>query len=294
MATVGVDLDVEALLRLRLLASSMRGAKKPPRSALPGAVVHQRRGRGLEVYDIRAWSDGDDIRHLDRNVTARTGALHVRTFRDERERTLMLVVDFRESMMFGTRRTLRSVAGAEAIVALGWRTIEEGGGVGILAATNEGPRFIGRARGPRAMTSLIGELAVAHRAAHEHPESADPPLVDVLKEAEGLAGESAIIVATALDAPGEGFDAVAERLARKRDLCVVLIADRFETDPLAGAYPYRTQEGDAGWLRVGRNANSPAPDARLARLRRLGVNFLQLDAALDAESMVSALEQLHG
>jgi uncharacterized protein (DUF58 family) len=294
MATVGADLDVEALLRLRLLASSMRGAKKPPRSALPGAVMHQRRGRGLEVYDIRAWSDGDDIRHLDRNVTARTGVLHVRTFRDERERTLMLVVDFRESMMFGTRRALRSVAGAEAIVALGWRTIEEGGGVGLLAATNQGPRFIGRARGPRAMTSLIGELAVAHRAAHEHPESADPPLVDVLKEAEGLAGESAIIVATALDAPGEGFDAVAERLARKRDLCIVLVTDRFETDPVAGAYPYRTQDGDAGWLRVGRNAKAPAADARLARLQRLGVNFLQLDAALDVESMMSTLEQLHG
>ena len=293
MATAGVDLDIEALLRLRLVASSMRGARKPPRSPLPGAVMHRRRGRGLEVYDIRAWSDGDDIRHLDRNVTARTGVLHVRTFRDERERAVMLVVDFRESMMFGTRRVLRSVAGAEAIIALGWRTIEEGGSVGLLAATAKGPRFIGRARGPRAMVSLIGELAAAHRAAHEHPDP-DPPLADVLEEAEGLAGESAIIVATALDAPGDGFDGVAERLARKRDLCVVLVADRFEINPMAGAYPYRTLEGDAGWLRVERGANAAVPDARLARLRRLGVSFLQLDAALDAEAMVSALERLHG
>ena len=294
MATAGVDLDVEALLRLRLLVSSMRGARKPPRSTLPGAVLHQRRGRGLEVYDIRAWSDGDDIRHLDRNVTARTGALHVRTFRDERERAVMLVVDFRESMMFGTRRALRSVAGAEAIIALGWRTIEEGGSIGLLAATARGPCFIGRARGPRAMVSLIGELAATHRAAYEQPDLADPPLADVLAEAEGLAGESAIIVATALDAPGDGFDGVAERLVRKRDLCVVLVADRFEIDAMAGAYPYRTLDGDAGWLRVERGAGAAAPDGRLARLRRLGVNFLQLDAALDAEAMVSALEQLHG
>ncbi|MGA2638376.1 DUF58 domain-containing protein [Methylocella sp.] len=288
MATPGVDLDIEALLRLRLLASSMRGARKPPRSPLPGAVMHQRRGRGLEVYDIRAWSDGDDIRHLDRNVTARTGVLHVRAFRDERERAVMLVADFRESMMFGTRRVLRSVAGAEAIIALGWRTIEEGGSVGLLAATAKGPRFIGRARGPCAMVSLIGELAAAHRAAHEHPDPVDPPLADVLEEAEGLAGESAIIAATALDAPGDGFDGVAERLARKRDLCVVLVADRIEIEPVAGAYPYRTLDGDAGWLRAA------APDARVARLRRLGVSSLQLDAALDAEAMVSALEQLHG
>jgi uncharacterized protein (DUF58 family) len=294
MATAGVDLDVGSLLRLRLLTSSMRRWRKPPRSALPGAVMHRRRGRGLEVYDIRAWSDGDDIRHLDRNVTARTGALHVRTFRDEREQSVMLVVDFRESMMFGTRRALRSVAAAEAVAALAWRTIEEGGSVGLLAATARGPYFLGRARGARAMISLIGELAAVHRAAGEHPDLAEPPLAGILEEAEGLARDGAIIVATALDAPGDGFDGVAERLARKRDLCVVLVADRFEIDPVGGVYPYRTLDGDAGWLRVERDANSAAPDARLARLRRLGVNFLQLDAALDAEAMVSVLEQLHG
>jgi hypothetical protein len=144
------------------------------------------------------------------------------------------------------------------------------------------------------MISLIGELAAAHRAAGEHPDLAEPPLAGILEEAEGLMRDGAMIVATALDALGDGFDGVAERLARKRDLCVVLIADRFEIDPVAGAYPYRTLDGDAGWLRVERDANSAAPDARLARLRRLGVNFLQLDAALDAEAMVSVLEQLHG
>ncbi|MGO9674387.1 MAG: DUF58 domain-containing protein [Methylocella sp.] len=291
MATVGVDLDVEALLRLRLLASSMRRVRKPPRSALPGAVMHRRRGRGLEVYDIRAWSDGDDIRHLDRNVTARTGALHVRTFRDERERAVMLVVDFRESMMFGTRRAIRSVAAAEAVASLAWRTIDEGGSVGLLAATARGPHFLGRARGVRAMISLVGELAAAHRAAKDHPGLSEPPLAGILEEAEGLARDGAIIVATALDAPGDGFDGVAERLVRKRDLSVVLVADRFEIEPVRGVYPFTTLDGDAGWLRVGQDAK---PDGRLARLRRLGVNFLQLDAGLGAEAMASALEQLHG
>jgi uncharacterized protein (DUF58 family) len=289
MSTAEVDLDVEALLRLRGLAAAMRFGRKPPRSALPGAVLHRRRGRGVELYDIKAWSEGDDMRHLDPNVTARTGTPHVRGFRDERERSVLLIVDFRPAMMFGTRRALRSVAAAEAATVLSWRVIEIGGSVNIIAAMADGARPLGRARGARAMISLIGELAGAHRDALASAEAHDPPLAAILNEAEGLAGSGAIIVATGLDAPGDGFDELAERLARKRDLSIALIADRFEIDPPRGGYPFRTNEGDAGWLRI--TENSP-PDARLARLRRLGVDFVQIDAALGPEEMANALERL--
>jgi len=291
MRTPGVDLDVETLLRLRGFAASMRDGRKPPRSALPGAVLHRRRGRGLELYDIRAWSEGDDMRHLDPNVTARTGTPHVRSFRDERERAVMLVVDFRPMMMFGTRRALRSVAAAEAMTMLAWRVVEQGGSVGLLAATVGGARLLGRARGVRAMFAVIGELAAAHRDGLAGVATRDPPLAPILKEAEGLAGAGSIIVATGLDAPGDGFDGIAERLARKRDLSIALIADRFEIDPPQGAYPYRTNEGEAGWLRVARGV---APDARLARLLRLGVNFMQIDVAQGPDAMASALEGLDG
>ncbi len=291
MTTAGVDLDVEALLRLRGLAASMRGGRKPPRSPLPGAVLHRRRGRGLELHDIRAWSEGDDMRHLDRNVTSRTGMPHVRGFRDERERSVMLVVDFRPSMMFGTRRALCSIAAAEATTVLAWRVIEEGGAVGLLAATAEGARLLGRARGARAMLSVIGELAAAHRDALANAATRDPPLAAILKEVEGLAGAGSIFVATGLDAPGEGFDSIAERLARNRDLSIALIADRFELDPPRGSYPYRTSDGESSWLRV---AGSMTPDARLARLRRLGVNFMQIDAAQGPEAMARALERVDG
>jgi len=231
------------------------------------------------------------MRHLDRNVTARTGTPHVRSFRDEREQSVMLVVDFRPSMMFGTRRALRSVAAAEAMTMLAWRVIDEGGSVGFLAATAGGAGLLGRARGARAMLSVIGELAGAHSEALANTANLDPPLAAILTEAEGLAGAGSIFVATGLDAPGDGFDEIFERLARKRDLSMALIADRFEIDPPRGAYPYRTNEDDAGWLRV---TKSVAPDARLAWLRRLGVNFMQIDAALGPEAMAGALERLDG
>ena len=292
-AQAGIDLDVAALLNLRHLAARLRQPAALPRSSLPGGIVHKRRGRGLEVHDIRAFVEGDDIRHLDRNVTARTGVPHVRTFRDERERTTLLVADFRPSMLFGTRRAFRSVAAGEAMAVLGWRAIAEGGRVGLVAVGPEASQFARRGRGARAMIGLVGEMASAHRAALASMIVADKPLADGLAEAETLAGTGAtIFVATGLDTPGADFDAVVSRIARRQELVFVLVEDAFERAAPPGAYPYVTSAGGAGWLRAGHE--SPAIDPRVARLRRLGAQAMVLSSQLDAEAMAVVLGQQHG
>ena len=289
----GAEIDVDQLLRLRHLALRMGGMSSAPRTNLPGGIVHKRRGRGLEVHDIRLWSEGDDIRHLDRNATARTGQPHVRTFRDERERRVLLVADFRPSMLFGTRRALRSVAGAEALALLGWRALAEGGRVGLAAATAQGARFVRAGRGTRAMVALIGEMAQAHRAAMAGAGIADPPLDRVLEEADTVAGSGgALILATALDTPGPDFDAIAARIARKRALIAVLVCDAFEQTPPPGAYPYVGSDG-AGWLRIGASPTA-LPDARIARLHRTGAQVVALDTSLPHETMAQVLEQADG
>ncbi len=287
----GVDLDVELLLRIRHLADRMGLTRTPPRSTLPGNIAHRRRGRGLEVHDIRVWSDGDDIRHLDRNVMARTGVPHVRTFREERERAVLLVADFRSSMLFGTKRALRSVAAAQALTTLGWQASRDGGRVGLMTTQNDGRHLLRYGRGARAMIAIISELARAHRDALASRAATDPPLDAALDEADSVAGKSgAIIVATALDEPGPRFDETVERIARRRELSFVLVADRFETSPPPGSYPYATRGGDAGWLRVSRH--KPTEDARIAHLRRLGARAIELDSSIDAEAMAAALERL--
>lgn len=98
-------------------------------------------------------------------------------------------------------------------------------------------------------------------------------------------------IATALDTPGENFDAVAGRLAQRRDLDVLLIADRFETAPPPGVFPFRTRAGETGMLRMGRRNAMQAPDLRQARLRRLGARVLEIDAGLDSAATARALER---
>lgn len=286
----GVDLDVEALMRLRrLLARS--AARRPFAAPHLGNNPRRRRGRGIETYDVRPWSDGDDIRRLDRNATARTGAPHVRTFHDERERNILYVVDFRPSMLFGTRRAFRSVAAAEAAVASAWRTLDMQGRAGLAAATASGAVFFGWAANGAAFAPLLDKLAAAHRAALDTIAGAEPPLAEALDAMESAAGSAGMTVATGLDAPGEDFDAVAERIVRRRDLDFLLIVDRFELAPPPGVYPYRTTGGEAGRLRIARGSGTPAEDGRPTRLRRLGARVLQIDAGLDAAVTARALER---
>jgi uncharacterized protein (DUF58 family) len=286
----GVDLDIEALMRLRRLLSRT-GTRSALASPPQGAPLRRRRGRGAETYDVRPWSDGDDIRRLDRNVTARAGAPHVRTFHDERERTALYVLDFRPSMLFGTRRAFRSVAAAEAAVASAWRTLDMQGRVGLGAVTSKGALLFGWAASGKAMLPLLAEIAAAHRAALEDENGAEPPLAEALEEMESAAGSAALTIGTALDTPGERFDAVFERIARRRDVGVLLIADRFELAPPPGVYPYRMREGDAGRLRIARGRRESLLDERRARLQRLGVRFVQIDAGLDPQAAAHALER---
>ena len=291
--TPGVDLDVEALLNLRHLAYRMRDVRTVPRSTLPGDIIHRRRGRGLEVHDVRPWSEGDDIRHLDHNATARTGVPHTKTYFDERERSILLVADFRPSMLFGTRRAFRSVAGAEALAILGWRGVGHGGRGGLLTINARGTTYSRQGRGERAMIAAIGVLAEAHREALENTGGHDPSLADALETAGTLAATgSTIVIATGLDTPGKTLAATVLSITRRHDMIFLLVEDAFERQPPVGDYPFNTAEGRSGWLRIGKD---PLPSRdRVADLRRLGAEALRLPAADPAERTINLLEQIDG
>ncbi|HET9068090.1 MAG TPA: DUF58 domain-containing protein, partial [Amaricoccus sp.] len=99
-----------------LMALARRAAR--PAGALaerPGIAPTRKRGQGHEIREIRPFTDGDDPRHLDAAATARSGSLQVRSFHEDRERTVLLVADFRRPMLWGTRARFRSVAAAEAL-----------------------------------------------------------------------------------------------------------------------------------------------------------------------------------
>ena len=296
VAAPGASLDLQKLFRLRHVARQTRRGIRPRHGVLPGTIVSRRRGSGLEIDDVRFWTHGDDTRHIDRNATARTGEPHVRTFRDEREHAVLLVADFRPSMLFGTRRAFRSVAAVEALVLVGWWSLAEGGRVGCLTLGAGEPHFARPGSSDRAMASVIGRFAAAHRAALSNDAINDLPLAALLEAAVPWAPRSGtVVLATSLDSPGDGFDAAVASLLYRASLCVVLARDVFERDPPPGDYPFVTTEGTRGWARV-RSGGSGAPSVaeRVGRLRGLGARVVPIDTDLEPEDMAMQLEGLYG
>ncbi len=89
-------------------------------SSFAGLYASVFRGQGLNFEEVREYHEGDDIRNMDWKVTARTGEPHLKVFREERERSVMLCVDKGPHMDFGTRRTFKSIQAARAAALLGW------------------------------------------------------------------------------------------------------------------------------------------------------------------------------
>lgn len=291
----GAVVDADALLKLRFLAADARRRRPARTSARPGPFVTRRRGRGSETDDVRLWTHGDDVRHVDRNVTARTGEPHVRTFRDERERTTLLVADFRPPMLFGTRRAFLSVAAAEILALHGWMVQAEGGRIGLLALGGPEPVHVKPAVGERAMIAVVGGLTRAHRAAlsaaDRDPADLGP---DIAAAARTVAAGGSLVVASRFDAAGDGFARhVAEALTRV-DIAAAVISDAFERDPPPGLYPFVAPDGRRGTGGVAAGAAPPGgPAAMVETLTALGVRAVAAAAETPPAGQIAVVEALH-
>ncbi|KQT50938.1 hypothetical protein ASG43_06730 [Aureimonas sp. Leaf454] len=289
--TDGTSLSTDHLLGIRHLVGTGEPGANARTMMLPGGIVTRRRGRGLETDDIRPFAYGDDIRHIDRNTTARTGELHVRSFRDERERSVLLVADFRPAMLFGTRRAFRSVAAAEALTLAGWRIAGQGGRVGVFARAGSETFFHRPGSGDRSMKAVAGRLAAAHAAALAMRGTEDPPLSDILESAaRTLPHDGTLLLASALDRPGEDFDAVVRDLVHRAALDVFLTVDAFERAPVPGTYPYLSSGGRKASGEVKDSRIAADIDARTRRIERLGGRALVLDASLETLSLAGLIE----
>ena len=123
-------LDAAAIVRR---ARRLRFRVRPGAvSQLAGAYHGARPGIGLTFAELRAYEPGDDVRHLDWNVTARQGKPFVRRFVEERALTLWLVVDVSASMRFGPERMTKADRAAQAAALLATAAVQNGDRVGLM------------------------------------------------------------------------------------------------------------------------------------------------------------------
>lgn len=288
----GVDFDTGYLLQFRDISYRTK-ARQANVGGHSGNIAGRKRGRGSIFYDVRPWSDGDDIRHIDPHKTARTGIPHIRTSHEDRENKIILIADFRPSMFFGTRRALRSVVAAEALSITGWRAVNARDQIGLVIATSRETTFVGWANNSAKFAGLLDKLASSHREARNLEDTCESSLDEIMEIARRRSGSASIIIATGLDAPGTNFDKTATLIARRRDLIFLLISDKFERQPLPGDYPYYTREGDTGILHITPRLATKSLNDWPERLARLGAKSLGVASELEPPEMARVLDRFY-
>jgi len=107
---------------MRHAAPTALAASKPIHGVTHGPFVSKHRGQGIDFDDLRLYSPGDDIRHIDWKVTARYQQAHTRQYREERDSSITFAVDLRRAMYTGTD-ALRAVSAAHCCAALAWHAV---------------------------------------------------------------------------------------------------------------------------------------------------------------------------
>ena len=134
----GANIVLSDLLRWRLAAQHIPLENRRNSSQLAGGRRSTLRGRGIDFDEERLYQAGDDVRAIDWRVTARTGKPHTKVFREEKERPVILVIDLRSAMFFGSRRCFKSVLVAHTAALLAWATLEAGDRIGAMLISDDG------------------------------------------------------------------------------------------------------------------------------------------------------------
>jgi len=254
MTLPGIDIDVKDLIRLRHHAGALEvTSRKRALSLLAGSQLSPFKGRGIDFEEVRRYLPGDDVRHMDWRVTARTGAPHLKVFREERERPVFFLVDFSGSMLFGTKVAFKSVVAAQATTLLAWASMKNGDRVGAVLCSEQGHTELRPGGGRGAVLRLIHAMADLHQAARAMPTAVPQdnptPLSSALARLRRTARPGSQIF---LLSDFVGLDPHSEsslsRLGRHHELVCIMTFDPLEaTPPPPGLY--RVSDGiRSSWL----------------------------------------------
>lgn len=148
-------LDSELLAKIKGIQLK---AKHLVNSSFAGEYKSAFRGRGMEFDELRNYTPGDDIRSIDWNVTARMGHPFVKIFKDERELTVLFLVDVSGSHQFGTKHKFKNEVAAEITAMLAYLALRNNDKVGLIIFSDEIEHYIPPKKGRGHVWSLIRDI----------------------------------------------------------------------------------------------------------------------------------------
>ena len=210
----------EILKQVRRIEISTRGLVNEVFSGEYHSVF---KGRGMNFAEVRKYQYGDDIRSIDWNVTARTGSPFVKVFEEERELTVMLVVDVSASGDFGTRERLKGEVAVEICALLAFSAIKNNDKVGLIIFSDRIEKFVPPRKGRRHVLRVLREL-LYHR-----PEGRGTDITAALEYLTHVQRKKAVAFLVS-DFRDDGFDRALAIAGRRHDLIAVRVGDERERE----------------------------------------------------------------
>ena len=232
-------LPAEVVRQIRRLQLRARRAVE---DLLGGEYHSVFKGTGLSFEEVREYQPGDDVRSIDWNVTARMGTPFIKRYVEERERTLLLLIDVSGSQSFGTRQQPKRAVAAELAALLGFCAIHNNDRVGLVTFTDEVELYVPPAKGTRHALRLIREILF------HQPNRTGTKLSAALDFVQKVQRKRAIVFLMS-DFLDSGYEQSLRLAARKHDLTVVRVEDPVEADlPMVGLLQVEDAETGRQWL----------------------------------------------
>jgi len=298
VSTEGVYADLRALVRLRF---EVRGFTYLPRrsgQALQSGRKRSRlRGRGLDFEEIRHYRPGDDVRAMDWRVTSRTGKPHVRVYTEERDRPVMVLVDQRQSMFFGSVLLTKSALAADAAAATAWRVLADGDRFAAILFSDDNCEEIKPTRDPARLLRWLGRLQAMNRSLSASAVSmaVTCSLNRALEMAQSsISHDYLVIIISDFHGCGTAALKILARLSRHNDVICLPVYDPLERDidqadgllVSDGTRPFSIDIGASDFGHRFARAFDQEQASLFASLRRSGAEVLPL------QTTSAAVEQL--
>lgn len=226
--------SLDDLMRLKHRAQGFSFLpRQPVHSLLAGRHASRLRGRGLNFEELRHYFEGDDTRTIDWLATARLGTPHVRVYSEERDRPVLLLVDQRSSMFFGSQRAMKSVVAAEAAALSAWRVTSLGDRVGAVVFGDQGIVAVKPQARQHGVMRVLEEVVRQNNALGQpsEPQAAIGRLNEALRAAVRMATHD-WLVCLITDVAGEDEETarLVTRLTAHNDVLAVFVHDPLEQD----------------------------------------------------------------
>ena len=187
------------------------------------------KGRGMNFAEVRAYQYGDDIRSIDWNVTARTGTPFVKVFDEERELTVMLVVDVSASGDFGSRSRMKGEVAVEICAVLAFSAIKNNDKVGLIIFSDRIEKFVPPRKGRRHGLRVLRELL------YFQPEGRGTDVAGALGYLARVVRRRAVVFVVS-DFFDTGYQKALAVAGRRHDTIVIRMGDPRERELPAGGY----------------------------------------------------------